>query len=199
MHLRAVLFFLGLAALARATSVEPPTFPELVAGADAVYRGRVTAVQSQRATSPAGASIIKTYVTFAIDRALKGTTQTEIVLEFLGGRVGDDVMTVSGVPQFVIGDREFLFVQGNQRQFCPLVAVMHGRYRIATDTATGREFVARNNGAPLTDVAEVVRPMSEHRVAASAPADKARALTPAAFETAISAEVRSPTVQAQLR
>lgn len=199
MHLRALLFFIGLTALARATTVEPPTFPELVAGADAVYRGRVTAVQGQRVARPDGGSIIKTYVTFAIDRALKGTTQTEVVLEFLGGRVGDDIMTISGVPQFVLGDREFLFVQGNQRQFCPLVAVMHGRYRIDTDAATGREFVARNNGAPLIDVAEVVRPMSDPRVAASSAADKARALTPAAFETAISAEVRSPTVQAQLR
>lgn len=193
MHLRACLLFLGLSALLRAMTVEPPTFPELVAGADAVYRGHVTAVQARRVARPDGGAMIKTYVTFAIDRALKGATQAEIVLEFLGGRVGDDIMDVPGVPQFALGDREFLFVQGNQRQFCPLVGVMHGRYRIARDPTTGGDYVARNNGLPLANVADVARPMSDSPIAARAVTPTAGALTPAAFEALISAEVRTPT------
>lgn len=201
MHLRAfILFFLlGLGTALRATSVEPPTFPQLVASADAVYRGQVTTVQARRVERPGGGAMIKTYVTFAIDRALKGTEQAEVVLEFLGGQVGDDIMEVSGVPKFAVGDREFLFVQGNQRQFCPLVGVMHGRYRIARDAATGRDYIARDNRVPLNDVAEVARPMNDTLAAMRAAADVAHALTPTAFESLISAEVRAPTVQAQLR
>jgi hypothetical protein len=199
MDLRAIFIFLGLAALMRATTVEPPTFPELVAGADAVYRGHVTAVQARRIERPGGGMIIKTFVTFAVDRALKGAAQDEVVLEFLGGRVGDDIMEVSGVPQFEVGDREFVFVQGNQKQFCPLVAVMHGRYRIAHDEAAGRDYVARDNRLPLTDVAEVSQPMDHDRATARSVADISRALTPATFESLISAEVRAPTVQSPPR
>lgn len=198
MHLRAFLLFLGLTAVLRGTSVEPPTFPELVAVAEAVYRGHVTTVQARRVERPGGGAMIKTYVTFAVDRALKGAEQAEVVLEFLGGQVGDDIMEVAGVPQFAVGDREFLFVQGNQRQFCPLVAVMHGRYRIARDAATGRDYIARDNRLPLTDVAEVARPMNDTLAAPRAATDIARALTPAAFESLISAEVHAPTAQAKL-
>ncbi len=199
MPFRLFSLLLAFTALARAMTVEPPTFPDLVAGADAVYRGHVTAVQARRVARPdGGGAMIKTFVTFAIDHAIKGAAQTEIVLEFLGGRVGDDILEVSGVPQFSVGDREILFVQGNGRQFCPLVAVMHGRYRIVRDATTGHDTIARDNGQPLTAVAEVAQPF--HGPAAlRTPANLAPALTPAAFESLISAEVRTPTPQAQTR
>lgn len=179
-----------LAPLGRATSVEPPTFPELVAEADAIYRGRVTAVQPRRVERPdGGGTFIKTFVTFAIERVLKGPQQKEVTLEFVGGTVGDESLEVSGMPKFNIGAREIVFVQRNGVQFCPLVAMMHGRYRVLHDDATDRDHIARDNGAPLTDPADVVLPMTalpEPMRAASV----ARALTPEAFETSISSEVQ---------
>ena len=200
MPFRLLLLLLVGTALARAMTVEAPAFPELVAAAEAVYRGHVTAVQARRVERPdGGGAMIKTFVTFAIDRAIKGAAGTEVVLEFLGGRVGDDILEISGVPQFTVGDREILFVQGNGRQFCPLVAVMHGRYRIVRDATTGRDYIARENGQPLTDVAEVAQPIHGAALALRSAPDAAPALTPAAFESLISAEVRAPTPQAQAR
>jgi hypothetical protein len=192
-----VFLLLALLPVARATSVIPPTFPELVSESDAIYRGRVTAVQARRVERADGqGSVIKTFVTFAVERVLKGTEQREVTLEFLGGTVGDESMTVAGMPKFNLGAREIVFVQKNGIQFCPLVALAHGRYRVLRDEATGREHIARDNGLPLTNVAEVELPVTtlpDAVRAASAASASARALTPDAFEASITSEVQRPT------
>lgn len=183
-----------LAPWARATTVVPPSFAELVSEADAIYRGRVSAVESRRVDrTDAPGTVIKTFVTVAIERVLKGPEKTEITLEFLGGTVGGESMTVAGMPTFAVGAREIVFVQKNGVQFCPLVALMHGRYRVLKDAATAREHIARDNGLPLTDTSDVELPMQylpESVRAASAAANRDRALTPEAFETSITAEVK---------
>lgn len=178
----------------RATSVVPPSFPELVAEAEAIYRGTVISIEARRVARPDNGSVIKTFVTFAIDRVLKGASQDEVVLEFLGGTVGDESLEVTGMPKFAVGQREFVFVQKNGTQLCPLVGLMHGRYRVLRDAAGVRDYVARDNGAPLTDPAEVELPMTplpaQLRTARAVPA-AADALTPAAFEAHVRAEVSS--------
>ena len=182
----------------RATSVVPPSFPELVHEADAIYRGRVTAVEARRVARPDGnGSVIKTFVSVAVDKVLKGAAQKDVTLEFLGGTIGDETLAVSGMPKFSVGADEYVFVQRNGVQFCPLVAVMHGRYKIMRDAVQAREFVARDNGTPLTDVAEVELPMSQ-LPAAVRTATAARGLAPAAFEASIVSEVQRPTVRAKL-
>jgi hypothetical protein len=197
-----LLLSLLVAAPARATSVVPPSFPELVAEADGIFRGRVTAIEARRATAPDGTAIIKTFVTFAIERTLKGTARTELTLDFLGGTVGDESLVVTGMPKFTLGATDYLFVERNGVQFCPLVAVGHGRYRVARDTATARDYLTRDNGTPLTDLAEIQLQMTALPAsvrAASAASAVARALTPAAFEASIVAEIQRPTVQAKTR
>jgi len=199
MRFRFLLFLvtLGLAPGVRATSVVPPSFPELVAEADAIYRGRVTAVQARRVDRPDGeGTVIKTFVTLVVERVLKGPERNDVTLEFLGGTVGEETMSVSGMPKFNLGAREIVFVQKNGVQFCPLVGLMHGRYRVVRDEATAREHVARDNGAPLTDTSEVEMPIATLpgpvRAATAANAS-ANALTPAAFESSITNEVQRPT------
>lgn len=177
----------------RATSVVPPTFPELVEEADAIYRAKVTAIEPRRVAQPNGATVIKTFVTFAVDRVLKGPAQTHVTLEFLGGTIGNERLEVSGMPTFALGQREFVFVQKNGIQFCPLVGMMHGRYRLQHDDETGRDFIERDNGMPLTDPAEVGLPMTQQPTpfrAASADSARSRALTPAAFEASIVSQIQ---------
>lgn len=199
--MRFVLTFLtvvlAVAPALRATSVVPPSFPELVAEADGIYRGRVTSIEARRVPLPDGeGSVIKTFVTFAVEKVLKGQGQTQLTLEFLGGTIGDETITVTGMPKFNVGAREIVFVQKNGVQFCPLVAVMHGRYRVLRDEATSREHIARDNGVPLTDVSDVQLPIANLPGpvrAASAVTDPARGLTPDAFEASIASEVQRST------
>jgi hypothetical protein len=190
------LLLVFLLPLARATSVVPPSFAELVGDAEAIYRGRITAVESRWVHQADGqGNVIKTFVTLAVERVLKGAEQKEVTLEFLGGTVGGESMSVSGMPKFKVGDREIVFVQKNGIQFCPLVALMHGRYRVLKDDATAREHVARDDGLPLTAVNDVATPMvtlPESVRAAAAASARARALTPDAFETSIRSEIQRP-------
>ncbi len=201
MRLHLSLLLLACGTLCRATSVIPPSFPELVSEADGIYRGRVTDLQARRATAPDGTAIIKTYVTVAIDRILKGAARGEITLEFLGGTIGDESMVVTGTPKFNLGGLEYVFVQRNGVQFCPLVAMGHGRYRVLRDPTSAREHLARDNGVPLTDLAEIAMPLNllpGPVRAASARSAVARALTPADFDASILSEVQRPTVRARI-
>jgi len=192
MPIRPLFLLLAVAAGVRATTVEPPAFTELVGEADAIYRGHVTAITARRVAAPGGASVIKTFVTFAVDRAIKGSAQSEVVLQFLGGTVGDDTLAVSGMPQFAVGEREILFVQKNGTQFCPLVRMVHGRYRLQHDAASGRDYVARDNRAPLNDVADVQLPLAGNALTMARAADTSHALSPETFENQIAGEVQRP-------
>lgn len=169
-----------------ATSVTPPSFDELANGADYVVRARVTAVEAVATPRAGKRPRIHTRVTLEVIETIAGTPPSPLVLTMLGGKVGDDEMRVEGVPEFSVGDEDVLFVAGNGRNFFPLYAVMHGRYRIKRDAA-GREFVARSNDVPMSDVAEVAQPLTAGGAAELQKKFKARAaaLTPADFAAQI--------------
>lgn len=153
---RPALLLVGLFAAsgARATTVIPPSFPELVAKADQIVLGEVVAISSELVTKGADRAIF-TRVTLAVRETVAGTAPASLTLEFLGGTVGELTMVVDGMPAFTVGRSEILFVQNNGRQICPLVGMAHGRYRIERDSVTGLDLVTRDNGAVLTNVAQV--------------------------------------------
>lgn len=157
------VLWLGLAWIApglHATTVVPPEFPELVSASDYIVRGRVTNIAYE--TRPhRGRAVIHTRVTLEVLEVVAGNPPQMVVLTMLGGRTADGEMRVAGVPTFAVGDEDILFVKDNGKNFHPLHGIMHGRYPVKRDKATGREYVTRSNGVPLTDVAEVTLPMSD--------------------------------------
>jgi hypothetical protein len=147
-------------AMLHATTVRPPTFPQLVARAGFVAETVVKSVRSERITQGANTAIF-TYVTFVTRSAITGAVPGEFTLEFLGGTVGEESMTVVGMPQFFIGQRDVVFVEKTTGQICPLVTLGHGRYRVYTDASSPTPLIARDNGVPLEDVSEVELPMPD--------------------------------------
>lgn len=176
-----------LPAASRATSVTPPSFAELVVESQLIVRARVQSIRAAWVDSPQG-RVIKTFVTLSVLKPLKGTAPTELTLQLLGGEIDGHGMQVAGMPRFQPGQEDFLFIAGNGVRFCPLVGLMHGRYRVRTDPATGRDYVARNDGVPLASEHDVQLPQL-----AGAPGfplrRPAEALTPLAFEQAITGEL----------
>jgi hypothetical protein len=148
------------APVAFATTVTPPQFSELVAGADYIVRARVTALEAQVTERPGQPPLIYTRVTLEVIETIAGQPPASPVLTVLGGRAGGHELRVEGVPEFSVGQEEVFFVYGNGRVFYPLYAAMHGRFPIKRDSA-GREYVVRANGVQLDDVAEVALPMVE--------------------------------------
>jgi hypothetical protein len=137
-----------------ATTVIPPSFDELVEQAQVIFQGTVTDVQSQW-TGDGSQRRIVSDVTFQIEDPIKGTTSATYTLRMLGGTVGAESMGIADAPTFRVGDRDILFVENNGTQFIPLVGIMYGRFRVRTDTATGKELVANNEGQPVGGLANL--------------------------------------------
>jgi hypothetical protein len=189
MRIRLLLVCVALSALCpalHATSVVPPQFAELVNGSDYIIRARVKRVSYTATERPGKPPLIYTHVALEVIETIAGEPPVEPVLRCLGGRFGEYELRVGGAPQFKEGDEDVLFVAGNGRDFFPLYAIMHGRYRVRHD-AEGREFIARSNDVPLSDVAEIAAPMSEGSAAALQRRFKSKsdALTPQSFAAKI--------------
>jgi hypothetical protein len=146
-HFAGLTAALLVAHTAFATTVIPPTFDELVAGSREIFVGRVVSRASQWVENRDGRMIV-TLVTFAIEASLKGGLQTQTSLEFVGGTVNDMTMTVAGMPQFSVGDRDVLFV-GNRNAVSPLIGLMYGRFRVLRDARRGIDTVRMHDGSPL--------------------------------------------------
>jgi hypothetical protein len=187
--LRRAAALLLFCVVARATTVIPPTFPELVAEAETIVRGTVVAVRSEEFDSPQGRAI-RSFVTLRVERMLKGTPAPTVVLNILGGTQAGRTLRIPGVPEFRVGDRQIVFIADNGRVFCPLIALGHGRYHVRVDATTGREFIARDNGVPMHSTDEIPLPL---RVPVAAQIRSVNgALAPAEFEAQIARAVRQP-------
>lgn len=149
----------------RATTVIPPTFDQLVGDAELIFQGKVTALRSQWIGGGAERHIV-TDVTFSIEEAIKGVPGKSYTIRMLGGTVDGETIAVSDAPRFNVGDRDILFVEHNGSQFVPLVGIMHGRFRIQTDSS-GREIVTKESGVPLANADKLGR---DERAAVTGPA-----------------------------
>jgi hypothetical protein len=168
------------------TTVLPPQFPELVNGAEYIVRAKVASVDV-RMESRQGKLVPFTYVTLEVLEVIAGNPPSPLILRMLGGRTSEGELVVHGAPTFALGDEDVLFVRGNGRSFTPLYALMHGKYRVKKDSATGASYVTRSNEVPLTDIAEVSLPMAHGHVAELQQRRAAvrDALTPAEFVSLI--------------
>ena len=180
-------------AAARAMTVIPPTFDELVAQAEVIFQGTVTNVTSQW-VGEAGQRHIVTYVALQVEEPIKGSPGATYTIRMLGGTVGDQTMEVSESPKFKVGDRDILFVEHNGTQFIPLVGIMHGRYHVEQDRATRTDIVKSDKGIPVTDLAQLGRAENANAAPRNNPATgSGRALAPAAFKAAIRARLAANT------
>lgn len=154
LSLLTTLCLLAAAGVARSTTVIPPSFDALVAGANTIFVGEVMNVRAEWEATSSGRAII-TLVTFRVEEVWKGNLGAVTQLEFLGGEIGEIGMKVEGMPVFRLGQRDVLFVGGEVRTVSPLVGFMHGRMRVERDTASGFDRVRTFDGRALGSVAQI--------------------------------------------
>lgn len=181
-----LLSALGLWTAALATTVVPPEFELLVNESDYVVRAVVEAKRSEYRHGPQGRIIVTLVKLRVVDRIV-GQVPDEVELEMVGGEIGQERLVLNGAPVLNVGDEDFLFVRDNGRTVYPLFAMMHGRYPVRRDAATGREYVVRSNDVPMQDVAEVALPLATGPVAGlqARLSSPATALSPADFTARI--------------
>lgn len=179
---RCCLFFLLVALVAfpaRATTVIPPSFDELVGKSDYVVHAVVKSVHCEWRTTGANRQIF-TKIELEVKEVIAGDPPSPLVLEMLGGKMGDEHMVVNGAPEFNVGDEDILFLHGNGQYLNPLVALAYGRYPIKRDKKSGLSFMTRSNGEPLSDEKQLSRSLSPTE-APKTPPVMAKPLRPEAF------------------
>jgi hypothetical protein len=141
-----------------ATTVIAPRFEGLVDRADLIFTGQVTAQRSEWRNNN-GQRAIVTLVSFAVQQVHKGRAGSSVMLQFLGGTVGDTTLDVADIPKFKPGERVVLFVEGNGLNASPLVGFYHGKFLVKQDPMGG-DRVLQHNGEPLAAVAQLGRAKS---------------------------------------
>ena len=187
-----VAFLLTLPAADAITTI-PRDFDQLVTRADTVFKGTVASTTSQWIGEGSNRHIV-TFVRFQVEETYKGTPATEQTLRFMGGTVGDETMAVPDMPQFQTGQTAVLFVVNNGKQFCPLVGVAQGRFRVVRDTATGRERIFTDARRPVVKTADLgqtepAETTGQRQIEAEAASP---AMTAEDFRAAILAKVATP-------
>lgn len=104
----------------------------MVEQAQLIILGKVTEVEYRVEYSDAKERLPVAYVTYGIEKAVRGArADGSLTLRFLGGPDGQGrFLSVSNTPQFMVGERDLLFVRGNGSEACPLVNCEDGRYRV---------------------------------------------------------------------
>jgi hypothetical protein len=134
---------------ARAMVVMQRDFPELVARAEQVVVGTVTAITPGQDDSGAPS----TFVTFSDLTVLKGDVGATLTLRFYGGVAGNVAVMIPDMPTFTLGERDVVFVAGNGSAVCPLVGVWQGRFHVRFDETRGADVIEDNDHNPVTGLA----------------------------------------------
>ena len=149
--MRGVLIWLLLmtipAGLVWADSFIQKDFNQLVAEAEQIFVGPVTAAQSRKL--PTG--VIVTDVTFSKPRVLKGSEIFgDLVLLVLGGSLESETLKLSGFPDFLLGGTYLVFSRGNGTEIFPVVGGTQGLFQVKRDPVTGEDLVFDAYGMPIT-------------------------------------------------
>jgi hypothetical protein len=147
------LMISGLSATSvRATTVNALDLPDLVNKADVIADVTVTHTEPYVYYAQDGRTV-HTRVTFKVNgQPIKGNVSSPLVLDFLGGSVGYQKMTVSGVPQLQIGQRLIIFSHApNDFYVSPFIGLDQGAMRVVRDVATQSDRVLRWWGQPVNE------------------------------------------------
>lgn len=127
-----LLAVLVVASPANGSVVQALELQELVAHSNRIVLGRVLFSESFR--RPNGQ--LSTWHRIAVERELRGSApdEQEVIVETLGGQIGDIAMRVEGEPSFTVGERVLVFMRdgGPYTAFRP-VGMTQGVMRVRTE------------------------------------------------------------------
>ena len=131
-----------------ATTILGMNIDEVAQGAELIFEGEV--VEHNVRENAAG--MIVTYVTFRIEELIKGEYDEPLLeLKFTGGRLGGQIMEISGLRIPSLNEEGIYFVESVNRNLVnPLLGWSQGHYLIYEES--GERRVSTVNDRPVTDV-----------------------------------------------
>lgn len=154
MKLKALLAAAFVAAAGEASAQERLALDDMILAAPSIV---VANVESRRAVEEyyGSSRLIVTRVTLNIEQSIKGAAPRTLVVEVLGGTIGDTTLRVSHVPEFRVGERDVLFLNNAARAASPLVGSDQGRFRVLADNETKQPRVLTSDYEPLSALGQV--------------------------------------------
>jgi hypothetical protein len=117
----------GLAPVSRATTVERLTLEDLAKRSLSVVQGVVRSSRSY--WSPDG-KLILTNTTIEVTEAIKGQSARIVEVTTVGGRIGDRVLHVGGMPAFAPGENTIVFVERSSG-YLTVLGLGQGKFTVA--------------------------------------------------------------------
>jgi hypothetical protein len=147
--------------IARATSIRPPNFDQLVENSGRIVHATVEQVRPYE-DSYEGKRIVRTEVTLQVVESLDGNVSAgRLVIRHLGGSVNDLRLEVGAMPEYTPGQEVVLFLHGEGRYICPTVGWGHGKYFVDRSSVDGVARVRRSDGSSLQNLQQVAEPIHD--------------------------------------
>lgn len=163
-----VMLSLGCVTLTlHASSIEQIDFDQLAQSAEVIFEAEVVAVVSRWNSEK---TKIHTYIDFDIKDLIKGQlNHSSIRLQFLGGKVDQDEMRISGLIYPSLGEKGVYFVESLDTSMAnPLLGWSQGHYVLAGD-----DSITTNSGAAVIEI----QPRQKESAASSPSSGVARGLS----------------------
>ena len=134
--LLAIAFVAIASVTLNASLIVPADLPTLVSEAQTIVLGRVTDV---RGVIRPGTRRVDSYITFAVDESLKGSTEPALTFRTLGGVSGRYRTVVHGSPVFSVGDEAVLFLGRGTTPYP--IGLTQGVFRVRRDRLSGERRI----------------------------------------------------------
>ena len=132
-----------------ATTVRSLSFDDLVSKAQSIVAGHTVDVQTFRT---ADGRLILTNYTFEVEQTLKGSESGRITITTVGGRVGNTILRVAGMPSFAVGESAVVFLE-KSGQYNTVVGLTQGKFSVVngrvTNSVSGLSFSGNLPAQPL--------------------------------------------------
>jgi hypothetical protein len=110
-----------------ASTVRRLTFDDLVAKAEAIVVGQVVDSRTYWTTDK---KLILTSYRVQVGESLKGRALQTITVTTVGGKVGNTILHVSGMPEFQPGENAVVFLE-RSGDYTTVVGLNQGKFRIS--------------------------------------------------------------------
>ena len=124
-----IILILALAGPMAATTVRRLSFDELVSKAHSIVVGQV---RDARTFWTADGKLILTSYTLQVRESMKGTVPSTVVVTTIGGRIGNTVLHVSGMPAFETGETAVVFLE-QSGAYSTVLGLGQGKFLVSND------------------------------------------------------------------
>jgi hypothetical protein len=123
----AIALLTGSPAVTQATTVERLTLEDLATRSQTIVQGTVRGSRSY--WSPNG-KLILTNTTIEVSESIKGQSTRTVEVTTVGGRIGDTVLHVGGMPAFAPGESTIVFTQ-RANGYLTVLGMSQGKFSVS--------------------------------------------------------------------